>query len=325
MRLRRLLSALAIMAATMSVAHSAEFTFKMGHNGSADHPFQDGLLTFKSMLEEGSNGRIEVQLFPGEQLGPEDKVNNLIRSGLVAGAATSVAGGIVPYVPIADALNFPFLFRDMDHFYKVMDGPVGAELAKEIEDKLDVVVLGWGFSGTRSVWNSVRPVSVPADLAGLKLRTLNSQVMVDTFNTLGAQVTPLAFGEVFNALQQGVIDGAETDNVDLMVEKFYENTKYVSLTNHLYLAAPYVFSKMVFDKLPPDLQALVVEAGKAAVAEERVAMQLKTDEARAFLEGEGIVFNDVDHDAFVAAVKPVYDASASSPEIAGYISRIQAE
>lgn len=317
--------ALALSLAAASVAaHAADFEFKVAHNGNEDHPFQDGFVTFKEILEEKSNGRIGVTIYAHEQLGPEDKVNNMVRGGLVAANATSTAAGLSPYVPDIDALNYPFLFRDMDHFYKVMDGPVGQKLAKQVEDKLNVIVLGWGFSGTRSVWNSKHPVTEPADIKGLKIRTMNSPVLIKSFDAVGAQVTPLAFGEVYNALQQGVIDGAETDNVDLVVEKFYEATKYVSRTDHLYLGAAYVFSRKVYDKLPADLQQVVLEAGKAAVAAEREAMARKTKEAQTFLEGKGIKFNDVDHAAFVTAVKSVYD-NAQPRSVQDLISEIQAQ
>ncbi|WP_026616193.1 TRAP transporter substrate-binding protein [Ensifer aridi] len=305
-------------------AQAADFNLKVAHNGNEEHPFQDGFATFKRLLEEGSGGRIQVTIYAQEQLGPEDKVNNMVRDGLVAANATSTGAGLSPYVPDIDALNYPFLFKSMEHFYEVMDGPVGQKLAKEVEEKLNVVVLGWGFSGTRSLWNSKHPVVEPSDVGGLKIRTMNSPALINSFAAVGAQVTPLAFGEVYNALQQGVIDGAETDNVDLVVERFYEATKYVSMTNHLYLGAAYVFSRKVYDKLPEDLQQLVIEAGKEAVAAERAAMDQKTVEARSFLESKGLVFNEVNHEAFEAAVKSVYD-NAQPDTVRGLLGEIRSQ
>ncbi|RUX87911.1 TRAP transporter substrate-binding protein [Mesorhizobium sp. M7D.F.Ca.US.004.01.2.1] len=314
----------ATAALTAAAANAAEFELRVGHNGGIDHPYQKGFEAFKKIAEEKSGGRIEVQIFPSAQLGAEDKVNNMVRNGLVAAQATSAAAGLAPFVPDIDALNYPFLFKSMDHYYKVMDGDVGKDLAKEVEDKLDVKLLGWGFSGTRSVWNGKHPVTTPDDLKDLKLRIINSEVMINAFKGFGTEVTPMAFGEIYNALQQKVIDGAETDNVDLQVEKFYEVTKYVSLTNHLYLGAAYVFSKKVFDKLPPDLQQVVLEAGTEATKVERQAMAEQALSARKFLEEHGLVYNEVDHAKFEAGVADLY-ANISSPTVADMVKRIQAQ
>jgi tripartite ATP-independent transporter DctP family solute receptor len=305
-------------------AGAAEFVLRVGHNGGIDHPYQNGLAFFKRIVEEKSGGRIEVVLFPSGQLGPEDRVSNMVRTGLIAAQFASVAGGFSPYVPDADVLNYPFLFKSLGQYYAVVDGPVGAQLAGEIENRLDVVFLGWGFSGIRNLWNRKHPVSTPADLKNLKLRVINSKIVIDTFGAFNAEVTPMAFGEVYNALLQGVIDGAETDNVDLMTERFYETTKYVSQTNHLYLGAGLVFSKKIFDRLPPEFQRIVKEAGAAAVAEERRGMAEASIQARIFLIEKGIKFNDVDQAKFIEAAAPVYSHIAS-PSISALIRRIQAQ
>jgi TRAP-type transport system periplasmic protein len=313
---------LSIEALFFSPLHAAEFDFRVGHNGNLNHPYQKGFEKFKQIVERRSAGRISVTIFPGGQLGAEDKVNNMVRSGLVAAQATSAGAGLAPFVPDIDALNYPFLFRDLNHYYRVMDGDVGKLLARQVEDKLKVVFLGWGFSGVRNVWNGKRPLTEPDDLRNLKLRVINSKIAIDAFTTFGAQVTPMAFGEVYNALQQRVIDGAETDDIDLMVEKFYEVTKYVSLTNHLYLAAGYVFSKKVFDKLPADLQQIVRDAGTAAVAEERLTMASQAIAARAFLVGKGLKFNEVDRARFKEKVATL-DGSAESASVAALVKRIE--
>jgi TRAP-type transport system periplasmic protein len=305
-------------------SHGAQYEFRVGHNGGIDHPFQRGFEKFKQIVEQRSNGRISVTIYPGGQLGAEDKVNVMIRIGLVAAQATSAAAGLSPFVPDIDALNYPFLFRDLDHYYRVMDGAVGRQLAKEVEDRLGVVFLGWGFSGVRSVWNRERPIVEPEDMRNMKLRVINSRMVIDAFTAFGAQATPMAFSEVYNALQQGVIDGAETDDIDLMVEKFYEVAKYVSLTNHLYLAAGYVFSKRVFDRLPSDLQQIVRDAGSAATMEERQAMAEQAATARDFLKRKGLKFNQVDTAKFRLAVSGL-DHQIESPEVAALVQRIEAQ
>jgi TRAP-type C4-dicarboxylate transport system substrate-binding protein len=174
-----------------------------------------------------------------------------------------------------------------------------------------VIVLGYWFSGERNVWNGERPIVVPADLKGLKIRVIPTPILIETFDTLGAQATPMSFGELYSALEQGVVDGAETDHVDLYQERFYEVTKYVSYTRHLYLAVGLVFSKKLYDKLPADIQEAVLKAGEASVRAEREAMATMTEDALVELQKKGIQFNEVDRDAFLELVQEVYTNNAA--------------
>jgi TRAP-type transport system periplasmic protein len=316
--------AVLVMSGWSSRILAAEFELRVGHNGGPDHPYQKGFEEFKRVAEAESKGRITVTIYPSGQLGAEDRVNNMVRSGLVAAQATSVAGGLAPFVPDVDALNYPFLFRDLDHYYRVMDGPVGRRLAEEVQSRLNVVFLGWGFSGVRSAWNRKRPIIEPEDLRNLKLRVIDSRIVNQTFTCFGAEVTPMAFGELYNALEQGVIDGAETDDTDLMVERFFEVTRYVSLTEHLYLGAAFVFSRKIFDSLPVDLQQVVRDAGAAAVSQERLAMAQETAKARIFLQTHGLRFNQVDRVRFAAEASRCY-GEIQSPNIAAIVKQIQAQ
>ncbi|MGI9303228.1 MAG: TRAP transporter substrate-binding protein, partial [Gammaproteobacteria bacterium] len=219
-------------------------------------------------------------------------------------------GGLAPFVPEADLFNLPFLFKDLDHFYRVLDGPIGDRVARKVESNLGSVFLGWWFSGIRNEWNNKRPVRTPEDLKGLKIRVMGSPVLIDTFNALGAQATPMSFGEVYTSIQQGVIDGAETDHVDLLVENFYEVTKHVSLTSHMYLAAGLLCSQKVYDKLPADVQVALLKAGAESVAAQRKAMEVMTDEAFADLRAKGLQFYDVDLAPFREKVGSVYEKNA---------------
>jgi tripartite ATP-independent transporter DctP family solute receptor len=306
----KLVTTTAFAVAISGPVHSAEYTLKLAHNGPEQHPFQDGAMMFKTTLESSTNGAVEVQIFPGEQLGSEEETSQMIKQGTIACAVESAGGGLAPFVPEADLLNLPFVFNDLDHFYRVVDGSIGEKLAGKVEANLDADFLGWWFSGIRNVWNGHHVVKTPEDLAGLKIRVMGSPVLIDTFNTLGAQATPMSFGEVYTSLQQGVIDGAETDHVDLLVENFYEVTKYVSLTGHMYLAAGLICSNKVISKLPEDIQAKVREAAEAATAEQRSAMMKMTDEALATLKSKGIEFETVDVSLFRDKVSSVYEKNA---------------
>jgi tripartite ATP-independent transporter DctP family solute receptor len=283
---------------------------KVAHNGPVEHPFQVGFETFKEVLERETGGAVRVEIFENEQLGSEEATSLMVKLGALAASAASAGGGLAAFVPEAEIFNFPFIFRDLDHFYRVVDGPVGRRVARRIEEELDVVVLGYWFSGERNTWNAERPIEVPADLKGLKIRVIPTPILIETFNALGAQATPMSFGELYSALEQGVVDGAETDHVDLYQERFYEVTQYVSYTRHLYLAVGLVFSRKLYDKLPADIQQAVLKAGEASVRAEREAMARMTEEAHQELMARGIQFNDVDRDAFLEAVQEVYANNA---------------
>ena len=221
----------------------------------------------------------------------------MVKLGVISSTAASAAG-LGPFVSEIDVLNLPFIFRDLEHFYNVLDGPAGQRISREIELELNSIVLGWWFSGIRNVWNEERPVQVPSDLEGLKIRVIGSSIVLDAFNTLGAQATTMSFGEIYSAVQQGVLDGGESDHTDLLVEKFYEVTKYVSMTEHLYLAAPLIFSKKMFAKLPAETQEAVLKAGRASVNVQRQSMEAKNEQSLVALRELGLIFNEVDGDKF---------------------------
>ena len=299
-----------VLAITGCRAADDTIVMKVAHNGPVEHPFQVGFETFKEVLERESGGAVRVDIFENEQLGTEEETSLMVKLGALAASAASAGGGLAAFVPEAEIFNFPFIFRDLDHFYRVVDGPVGERVAKRIEEELDVIVLGYWFSGERNTWNGERPVVVPADLNGLKIRVIPTPILIETFDTLGAQATPMSFGELYSALEQGVVDGAETDHVDLFQERFYEVTKYVSYTRHLYLAVGLVFSRKMYDDLPADIQQAVLKAGEASVRAEREAMAEMTESALVELQERGIEFNEVDRDAFLEMVQEVYTNNA---------------
>ncbi len=283
---------------------------RVAHNGSEQHPHNAGFEKFKEVLEAETNGRVEVQIFPGEQLGTEEQASQMVKVGTIAATAAGAGGGLAPFVPEAELFNFPFLFRDLDHFYRVVDGPTGRRVGLAIEEALDCIVLGYWFSGARNVWNSKKPILTPDDFAGLKIRVMSSPVLVETFNALGAQATPMSFGELYSGLQQGVVDGAETDHIDLLYEKFYEVTEHVSYTNHLFLSVGLLFSRIQYDRLPADVQTAVLKAGRASVLAQRQAMETVTASALEELKEMGLQFHEVDTALFQEKVRSVYANNA---------------
>jgi len=320
---RTLVVGLALFSAGCA-ASDDHIVLKVAHNGSAAHPYQIGFETFKEVLERETDGLVEVQIFDNAQLGTEEEASLMVKLGALAASAASAGGGLAPFTPEAELFNFPFIFRDLDHFYRVLDGPPGERIGAAVEENLDSLVLGWWFSGVRNAWNSRRPILTPDDMRGLKIRVMSSPVLIETFNTLGAQATPMSFGELYSGLEQHVVDGAETDHVDLLYERFYEVTEFVSYTGHMYLAAGFIFSRQRYNELPPEVQRAVLLAGQEATIAERAAMESMTNEALAELKRLGLKFYEVDRSLFHDKVRSVYENNAEKIGGIQFIEEIEA-
>ncbi|HIC83591.1 MAG TPA: TRAP transporter substrate-binding protein [Candidatus Marinimicrobia bacterium] len=290
--------------------NNEKIVIKVSHNGSDQHPHQAGFEKISEILEKETNGRAKLEIFPSSQIASEEEAIEMVKLGVI-GSTPASSGALSRFVPEVDLFNLPFIFDSLGHFYEVLDGPIGDEIAKIIEQKLDCIVLGWWFSGIRNTWNSEKPIYTPKDLEGMKIRVIGSSIVLDTFNAFGAQATNMSFGELYSAIQQGVLDGAECDHIDLLVEKFYEVTKYVSFTEHLYLSVALIFSKKQFKKLPEDVQMALIKAGQESIKTQRNAMESKTREALIELQKKGLVFNTVDKRLFRDKVQVVYAKNAA--------------
>tara|TARA_B100001964_G_scaffold90215_2_gene101343 strand:- start:8196 stop:9197 length:1002 start_codon:yes stop_codon:yes gene_type:complete len=289
--------------------NNEKIVIKVSHNGSHQHPHQTGFEKMSEILEKETNGRAKLEIFPSSQIASEEEAIEMVKLGVI-GSTPASSGSLSRFVPEVDLFNLPFVFDNLGHFYEVLDGPIGDEITKKIEQKLDCIVLGWWFSGIRNTWNSEKPIYTPKDLEGMKIRVIGSSIVLDTFNAFGAQATNMSFGELYSAIQQGVLDGAECDHIDLLVEKFYEVTKYVSYTEHLYLSVALIFSKKQFKKLPEDVQMALLKAGQESIKTQRNAMESKTREALIELQKKGLVFNTIDKNLFREKAQIVYAKNA---------------
>ena len=287
---------------------------KVAQNSNVNHPYQKGLEKFKEVLEKESGGQIEVQIFPNGQLGNEEQEAVGVKFGILDATIVS-SGNLAPFVPEIDLFNLPFIFRDLDHFYRVLDGPVGQWMGRIIEKRLDCIFLGYCSFGIRNTWNSKKPVHTPDDLKGLKIRVMSSPILLSAFDTLGAQATTMSWNELYSALQQGVLDGAECSMSDLYLEKFYEVTKYVSLTQHLIGAAVMIFSQKRYETLPPPWQTAVLKAGHEAVLTARQAEEEMSNQAFQELKKRGLQFFEVDTQQFRAKAVSIYKKYA--PKLGG--------
>ncbi|RUX91996.1 TRAP transporter substrate-binding protein [Mesorhizobium sp. M7D.F.Ca.US.004.01.2.1] len=266
------------------------------------------MVQFGNELTKRSDGRIQVTFFPDAQLGGNEIMINSVKVGALDGVMSNL-GVLSAAVPQIEVLELPFLFDDTPHAVRALNGALGDSLKPDIEKGFNCRVVGWGTDGTRLMWNKVRPIRKPEDLAGLKMRVQASRTHQDTYAALGALPTVVPFSELYAALQTGVVDGADVGVVDLLSLKFYQVTKYVSFTKHVSILDAMLISNSFLEKLSPDDLKIVIESGQAASkiqVEHTLEVQAGAVEP---LKKHGLEFFDVDDlTAFKSKMAPVYDA-----------------
>ena len=307
-RLMSRAAALATLVALATGAH-AQTVLKIGYTPPKDSHYGVGSTTFCDEMEKGTQGRYKCQQFPGSALGGEREQIESVQLGTqdMVNASTGALGNFVPETKIVD---IPFLFRDYDHARKVMDGPIGQDLLKKMQSK-GLVGLAWTENGFRHMTNNKRPIMHASDAAGLKVRTMENKVHMDGYKTFGLLPTPMAFPELFGALQQGTVDGQENPIPVILASKFAQVQKHLSLTGHVYSPAVLLLSTKVWDKLSEaDKKVFVAAAQKGGVAQRK---RVNEDEANgiAQLKKDGMqVIEQVDGESFRKAVAPAYVAFA---------------
>lgn len=260
---------------------------------------------FSELVKQYTHGRYEVDLFGGGQLGNESEmIRNLTMGTMDVGVITNAPVG--SFVNALMVLDLPFMFPSAEVAHKVLDGPVGDMLLKKLE-KLHITGLAFSEGGFRNMINNVRPVYKPADLKGVKYRVMKTPVYIDMFRSLGANAVPMPWGEVFTAVQQKVVDGLEIPIPEIYSNKFYEVTKYLSLTGHTYSPLIIMVSNMTWNKLSPADQAAFRRAAREAAVYERAAIAKIIDAYLKALSEHGMKINRVaDKKPFEDAVKPMY-------------------
>ncbi|MDZ5461504.1 TRAP transporter substrate-binding protein [Azohydromonas lata] len=295
--------ALAATLALPALAQNVKLT--LGHGAAPGNPRHEAAVKFADTVKAKTNGRIEIQVAHSAQLGDDAAMVTALRSGTLDLSANS-QGAISTVVPEYAALGLPFLFSDVKQAWSLLDGPVGEELAKRTAAK-GMVVLGYWDNGIRHVTNSKRPIKLPADAKGLKLRTPPDGMTVDIVQALGADAQQIKFAELYVALQQGVVDGQENPLANIASAKLYEVQKYLSLTGHKYEATPFLMGKRSWDKLSAADQQVFKEAAAEATQLQRKLSREADDKLVAELKGKGVQVDTVDRKAFIDATKPVYD------------------
>ncbi|TVT48742.1 MAG: TRAP transporter substrate-binding protein [Denitromonas halophila] len=307
--MKKLMIAVAATVAMTTTSAWAQTVLRLSHNAAPGNPKAEASLKFAELVAQKTGGRVKVEVGGSAQFGDDAESLTNMRLGTMAFSANS-QGTTSNIVPEFGLLGLPFLFRNLEHAYEVVDGPVGDKLG-EYADKKGLVLLALWDNGIRQVSNNTRPITKPEDLAGIKLRTPPDPMTLSIFKSLGANPAPLAFSELYIALQQGVFDGQENPLMNIYSSKLFEVQKYISLTGHKYESTPLLASKMIFSTLSKDDQNAVREAAVEAGKLNR-DMSLAADaDLRKKLADAGVTINAVDQAPFVAKTKPVYDEWAA--------------
>lgn len=288
----------------------------------ADSHYGDAARAFAETIAERSDGAFEIALRPAGALGGERDVIEGLQIGTVE-LTISSTGPIGNFVPEVYALDFPFLFDDYASAHAVLDGEIGQELLASFQPH-GIVGLAWAENGFRHITNSVRPIREPADLAGLKLRTMENEVHIAAFRAAGAAPTPMSWTEVLTSLQQGTIDGQENPIPIVTANNMWEIQDNITLTGHVYSPAVVAMSAIHWDGLTEEHQGWFVEAAQAAAAASRQTVAANEESGIALMRENGMeVIDGIDKAAFAAAVQPAYDEFADryAPEL---IARIRA-
>ncbi|MBV16387.1 TRAP transporter substrate-binding protein [Thalassospira sp. NFXS8] len=313
----------AAIAFALSTPVQAAQQLILGTITSETSHFGVGAEAFFDKLEELSGGEFTGIQAPAGQLGGERDLIEGLQIGSVDLAMVST-GPLGNFVPEVYAFDLPFLFRDYDHARKVLDGEIGQELLKKVDEN-NLVGLAWAENGFRHVTNNVHPVKTPGDLDGLKLRTMENKVHMAAFSGMGAAPTPMAFPEVFSALQQGVVDGQENPVTVISASKFWEVQKYASLTGHVYSPAIFLASPALFEGLSDEQKGWFYEAAKAGVEANRAEVNRLEDSGVAMMREHGMeVLTDVDKAPFAKLAEEASYAVYTDQYGSEMIERIKA-
>ncbi|ESX54653.1 TRAP transporter substrate-binding protein [Mesorhizobium sp. M1148] len=286
------------------------------------YPTVEAVKYLGELIKERTAGRYSVEVYHSAQLGEEKDTIEQTQTGVIDLNRVSMGpfNGIVPETAVP---SLPYMFRSVEHMRHVMDGPIGDEILKAFETH-DLVGLAFYDSGARSFYNTKKDITSIADLKGMKFRVIQSDVFVDMVNALGANATPMAYGEVYSALETGVIDGAENNWPSFESAKHYEVAKHYTVDQHQIVPEVLVMSKSSWDRLTPEDQAIVKQAAKDSVVKMRELWDAQEKKSREIVEKAGVKVSEIDKQPLIDAMKPVYDKYLKTPELKDLATRIQA-
>jgi TRAP-type transport system periplasmic protein len=283
---------------------AAEKVIKLGHVLDTKHPYHIGSEYFAKRTAELTKGKVEVQIYPSSQLGNERELVEAMQVGTIEmGASTSAVAA--RFVKEIEIFNLPFLFKDFQHLYKILDSQFGEDL-NQASQKKGLRILAWWVGGSRSIY-ARKPISDLASMKGMKIRTIENPVVVATWKALGLISTPIPFGEVYTALQQGVVDAGEGNVISYESMKFDEVAPYLSHIKYLITVQPLLVGETFFKGLPAEVQTALIQAGKECVAVERKSNEEAEEKIIELLKKKKRTVVIPNLDPFIAGVQPVYE------------------
>lgn len=294
------------------------FKFKLAENQPKDNPISQAMLKFADLVKEKTGGTVEIEVYLDAQLGNETETIDQVHAGSLDFARVNTSA-LTATVQDVGVFSLPYIFLSPEHKYKVLDGEIGTEILKSFEEH-NMIGLNYWEAGSRNFYTVKKPVEKVADLKGLKIRVQPNDIAIKMVEALGGAATPMAYGEVYQGLQTGVIDAAENDFVSYYTSGHYEVAKYMCLDGHMAPPAVVIMSKQSWDKLSSEQQQAIREASQEACTWQRKAMDDYQLESRKKVEEAGCKINEVDVAEFAKAVQPVYDLY---PQYAELISKIQ--
>ena len=316
------LAAATAMAALLSAgAAGAQTVLRSSDTHPDGYPTVEAVKYFGELVKRRTNGRYEVEVYHSAQLGQEADTLEQVRTGVIDLNRTSLGpwNGLIPETTVP---SLPYIFRSVEHARKVMNGPIGDEILAAFEPH-GVIGLAFYDGGARSFYNSKKPIQSAEDLKGMKFRVMQSDIFVDMVAALGASATPMPYGEVYSGIETGVIDGAENNFPSYDTAKHAEVAKHYSLDEHLIVPEVLVISKLAWDRMTPEDQAIFKQAAKESVAKQWELWDAQVEKSRAAVEATGTEITTPDKEAFIAAMEPVYAKHVTDPKLKALVERIR--
>jgi tripartite ATP-independent transporter DctP family solute receptor len=284
-----------------------EMTLRVAHDIAEAHPTHKAMVRWQELVSEATGGKITLQVFPNAVLGSTDSQITQLQQGSLDAVVLGGVSLLGKYNEAANIELLPFMFPSNRAAVKALDGEYGEWLSKNIVAPAGFQVMSYMINGLRHVGNNRRPIAKPEDMKDLKFRVANVALLVEFFKEMGATAVPMAFTEVYTALQQGTVDGFENPAAVFNSNKFDEAVKYLSLTGHAFTSYVPVMDMTKFSSYSPEVQKVLLDTAKEAANYQRELMYEYEDQSVAQLKERGMAVNEVDNAAFVAAVKPIWD------------------
>ena len=296
-------------------------TLKLGHTLDPSHPVHTGMVFMKDRLEELSGGRVTMDIYPSGVLGSETEMIEQLQNGALAMLKTSTAP-MEGFIPEMAVFSLPYVFDDADHYWRVLDSELGKKLLLSGESKF-LRGLCYYDSGSRNFYTKGRPILTPGDMKGMKIRVMNSRTAMDMISALGGAPTPIAWGELYTALQQGTVDGAENNPPSFQSSRHYEVCKHFSLDEHSMIPDILLISTETWTRLDPQVQRWLQQAADESSLFQRELWKKETQKALEAVQAEGVTIHHPDKAPFIAAVQPML-ATYKGTMIGDLVDRIRA-